>query len=529
MIQSFRNLSIKTKLTLVIMLSCTILLVVVSSVVLVAEISTSYMTHIQELRILSKSIAANSRQPLILDRYSDIETQLSALTQQDNIRAAYIFDAEGLPVAEYLHQSDSQFVLRALQNDFPTEQKKLMNAPTVEQHFITLNHFSMFTPIFYEGQQIGVLYLMSDLHRLYGRLSGVAFGITLALLVMILLAWSLAGFLHKPVSVPLLQLSHVMDEVSQLQNYSLRAEKSSGDEIGNLVDGFNRMLEQIETHQKALAQNQEYLEQMVAERTADLRSAIADLEVARQQADAANHEKSQFLSRMTHELRTPLIGVLGMNELLARTALDDQQQMFVNTVQKSGEQLLSLIGDILDLSRIEAGKLELEMGEFNLQQCVEDVVELLAPQAREKGLLFHCKIDDGGWYQVLADEMRTRQILMNLVGNAIKFTTVGTVDVCLACHKEVEDEGNFIIEVADSGCGMTKETIRQVFETFYQGEQNHRSARSGSGLGLAIVRQLVDLMGGRIELTSTVNKGSTFRVFINFKPVHRPSPGEREY
>lgn len=230
--QFINNLSIKSKMTLVVMLSSAILLFIIGSIVLVAEICATRASQLQELRLLADTLSANSQQPLVLGQYSKVESLLASLLQQKNIHAAYIFDRKGLPVAEYLKQQNSQYVLQSLQNDFRKTHKSFWTTSTTEQQLFNKNHFSLFTPVVYEGKQIGILYLLSDLSRLYGHLSGVAFAITLALLLLILLSWLLAGRLQKPVSVPLLQLASLMADISQAKDYSIRAEKVGNDEIG---------------------------------------------------------------------------------------------------------------------------------------------------------------------------------------------------------------------------------------------------------------------------------------------------------
>ncbi|MEA3544788.1 MAG: ATP-binding protein, partial [Thermodesulfobacteriota bacterium] len=322
---------------------------------------------------------------------------------------------------------------------------------------------------------------------------------------------------------PLLQLASLMADISRFKDYSIRAEKLTNDEIGMLVDGFNRMLAQIELHQSQLAEHQSYLEQTVADRTVELRAAMIDLEQARRQADAANEAKSHFLSRMTHELRTPLIGVLGMNELLTRTSLSEQQYELVDTVQKSGKQLLHLISDVLDFSRIEAGKLQLESSEFELHQVVQDVVGLLSFQAEEKGLSLRVEIPQNGTWNVRADETRIRQVLMNLIGNAIKFTPSGSVTVGLDCIRQSDSSGTFSFGVADTGTGMTTEVKQQIFDVFFQVDATGSGARSGTGLGLAIVKQLVELMDGKLNLISTPGQGSRFQVTVEL-PLVEPAP-----
>ncbi len=519
MTQFLKNLSIKTKLTLVIMFSSAVLLLIVSSVVLVAEVYASRTALTQELRVLTSTLSANSQQPFVLGQYSKVEALLASLLQQKNIHAAYLFDTKGVAVAEYLKQQDSQFVLQSLHDDFRKAHKSFWTTSTTEHQLSSMQHFSLFSPVLYEGKQIGTLYLLSDLHRLYGHLSGVAFSITFSLLLLIFLSWLLAGRLQKPVSIPLVQLAALMENISQDKDYSIRAKKVSSDEIGTLVDGFNRMLAQIELHQASLAEHQIYLEQTVSDRTAELRAAVSELKIASQRAVSANEAKSHFLSRMTHELRTPLIGVLGMNELLLRTPLSEQQQDLVGTVQKSGEQLLHLISDVLDFSRIEAGKLSLEESEFELHQLVQDVATLLTPQAEDKGLTITVDISLNSRWKVRADEIRVRQILMNLVGNGIKFTSSGSIAIRLSCNQKSTNSGSFVFEVADTGSGMKAEDIQKIFEIFYQADSP--MARGGAGLGLAIVKQLVDLMDGELDLVSTPGQGSRFQIKVEFPLVEK--------
>ncbi len=499
------------------MLASAVLLVIVGSVVLFAEIYATRTALTQELRILADTLSANSQRPLILGEYSKIDTLLKSLIHQNNIHAAYVFDRHGEAVAEYLTQQDSRFVLQSLKSDFNPVQKNFWTTSITEHLLSSTDHFSLFAPIFYEDESIGSLYLLSDLDRLYGHLSGVAFAVTLSFLLLISFSWLLAGWLQKPISIPLIRLSSLMEKISSGGDYSVRAKKQSHDEIGVLVDGFNQMLQQIELEQARLTEHQLHLEQLVADRTAELRSVVTDLEQAREQAETANEAKSHFLSRMTHELRTPLIGVLGMNELMLRTPLTERQKLLVDTIQKSGQQLLHLISDILDFSKIEVGKLSLVSTVFRIDTLVEDVVALLSPQAEEKGISLFLDISPISRCQVDADETRIRQILMNLLGNSIKFTVSGTISVGLNCFTESTGHGTFIFTVADTGRGMPVDVVEKVFDVFYQADGS--GASGGTGLGLAIVKQLVELMEGTLELVSIPDQGSQFRMTVTFPLV----------
>ncbi len=520
----FHHLSIQSKLLVIIISTSTILLLIVASSLLVAEYysNRAFLTH--QVKTLASSLAANSAQALVLDRYAGVEEMLAGLDRQNNIHAAYMFDQQGVPVAKYIKAQDPGFVLQSIRTDFRnfTTESVLI---TAEQRIMSWDHFSFFWPVSYRGEAVGSLYLLSDLGMFYARLRAVFFGVALSFLLLLLCAFYLARRLQRPISVPLQQLAKIMARVSVSRDYSLRAASGSQDEIGLLINGFNQMLERIEQQRDELAGHQRQLEKRVAEQTAELRLLVAELEQARERADSANEAKSDFLSKMTHELRTPLIGVLGMNELLQRTSLDERQLLLTETIQKSGEDLLALISDILDFSRIEAGKLLLEPKPVEIHRIIDECVHLLFPQARQKGLSLTVDVPAAALWTVRTDETRIRQILMNLVGNAIKFTASGSVSISLEYEQQTETTGLFSFSVADTGPGLTAGIQGRIFDAFYQADNSSTREQSGTGLGLAIVRQLVDLLGGELSLTTLPGKGSCFRVSIPLSLVEKTALG----
>ncbi len=234
---------------------------------------------------------------------------------------------------------------------------------------------------------------------------------------------------------------------------------------------------------------------------------------AKQAAEQASRAKSQFLANMSHEIRTPMNGVLGMTELLLSTPLSDKQRRFVEAVYRSGETLLEIINDILDLSKIEAGRLELDRSEFSLHVLVEDVFEMLAPRAHEKRLELSCRIDAAVPAVLIGDALRLRQVFSNLVGNAIKFTEQGEVVVTIDCDAPLPNEPmrRVRFEVRDTGIGIDAQAQARLFSPFMQADESMSRRYGGTGLGLTISRQLVEMMGGRIDVQSKPGKGSAFR------------------
>src|SRR5207249_1430183 len=371
------------------------------------------------------------------------------------------------------------------------------------------------------GVRLGTVYLRADVaNQLRGRTNRQLNTFAMVMLISCLVAFLVSYKLQPLISQPILELVNTARVVTEKKDYLIRAKKSSDDEVGALIGAFNEMLAVIQQRDAELQHANdmlevynENLEKKVEERTADLVRATAEAQEARTTAEEANRTKSAFLANMSHELRTPLNAIIGYSEMLQEDARDMGQQEFVADLQKihnAGKHLLGLINDVLDISKIEAGKMDLFLETIDVSGMIEDVVSTITPLVQKNGNTLSVEYDES-LGPMRADATKVRQALFNLLSNACKFTDKGTITLQVL-RERGNGAGNFVFRVHDSGIGMSPEQINKLFKAFTQADASTTRKYGGSGLGLAITRHFCQMMGGDVTVESEPAKGSTFTI-----------------
>ena len=445
------------------------------------------------LQSAGTAYAAALSSPLEAGTRRDASQILRGTAQIPNIRQAFVRDANG----QVFVQMGFGVLLVGRDGD-PREMS------TLDIWFA--RQLQAETPILAGGEQIGTLSMLADISDLraavlaqLGATARVAF---FAILIGAIIAWQLISRL----TAPLARLTRLMSTFADDQNADFEQVEGGRDETGILADAFNTMIASIRERDRRIAEHVDTLEDTVEERTKDLR-------LARDEAEAANAAKSDFLATMSHEIRTPMNGMLVMADMLSAADLTPRHRRYADIIARSGRGLLTIINDILDLSKIESGKLELEHTTLSPDALVADTASLFWERARETELELATYVAPDVPAEILGDVTRIGQVVTNLVNNALKFTETGGVEIRLSSKPMANSERVWMmLEVVDTGIGIPDDKIEHIFDAFAQADQSTTRRFGGTGLGLAVCKRLVTAMDGKISVSSQEGVGSTFRV-----------------
>jgi signal transduction histidine kinase len=507
---AFKDISIRRKLTYGMTLVAGVALLLAACASLAYEAYSFRLSKVRQLTAVAEVVGQNSRAALAFSDRAAAATILESLRGIPGVDHACVFDAGGVPFAQYPERPDRPPPM----------------PPGGDGHTFGPGALEVFREIRLDSGLVGTVYLRSGQRDLWTAMGwSLAFNATIFAGLGLLALWISHRF-QGVITAPLLDLAALARRVSEDQDYSVRAAARGRDEIGSLVDAVNEMLREIQARDEQLLDYREHLEDQVANRTEELLTSNQELLLAKQRAEEVSRAKSAFLANMSHELRTPLNAILLYSELLEEDAKNQgraSDQVDLERIHASGLHLLTLINDVLDLSKVEAGKMSLHLEPVDLGGLVEACLQTIHPLAEKNGNSLAAGVPDAP-ITFLGDATKLRQALFNLLSNACKFTERGRVDLTITQFQRTGARW-LRFEVKDTGIGMSPEQQERIFQEFTQADEGTSKRFGGTGLGLALSRRLCQLMGGDIGVVSALGQGSTFAMEVPAPPAFPAEPG----
>jgi len=497
MIQQWRGLkprSFRGRLRVLLMVSIVTAVTLLCAVLLGVNLWSQRRDALSRIESVGRIIAMNAAAPLRFDDRQAAAETLATLASSPAVTAAVIVDRDGEMFAAYAGDPDQD------------------PGRLLEPHdYAAWSEIDLRTAITDTGERLGELRLHYHLRDVHGRmLLELGLGVLLALLstgAALLAGRRLVG----SITGPMRNLVNVADRITRQRDYTVRAAPSPIDELQRLVTAFNTMLHTVQTRDAELLTARDELEQRVDQRT-------RELEQTMHAAEAANQAKSEFLANMSHEIRTPMTAILGFTDMMRHGSVDRADLTnAMEAIDRNGKHLLSVINDILDLSKIEAGRMGVEQIDADPRQIIEDVASMMRVRAEAKGIAFNTEFIGPLPRSIRTDPTRLRQILVNLVGNAVKFTETGGVRL-IGRLIGSPDNARLRLEVIDTGIGLTDEQLDEIFEPFSQADATTSRRFGGTGLGLTISRRLAGMLGGEISARSAPGEGSAFTLSLQLGP-----------
>ncbi len=450
-------------------------------------------------------------------------------THSDIVRAISVYDGNNLLFASSNSQRDTTLMQIKTGDPMPKELTLLRSGDSLilRTPILAENHTSADDNTFLESgnRNLGYISIELDLSSVRLQQYQEAFVSTMLLLLCLGLAMLFAYRLVRDVTAPIRNMVNTVDRIRRGQLDS-RVEGDMLGELSMLKNGINSMAMSLTAYHEEMQHN-------IDQATSDLRETLEQMEIqnveldlAKKRAQEAARIKSEFLANMSHELRTPLNGVIGFTRQTLKTQLSPTQTDYLQTIDRSANNLLTIINDVLDFSKLEAGKLVLEHIPFSLREMLDEVVVLLAQSAHDKGLELTINVQNGVPEFVLGDPMRLQQVVTNLLGNAIKFTENGNIDINVELRSQNDKQVELEMQFHDTGIGITERQQAQLFQAFRQADASITRRHGGTGLGLVITQRLVKEMGGDISFYSQLNRGSTFwfHVALELNKNHHQRP-----